>query len=302
MKLHFGPLLLFTALMTFLWMYIENQIVIPLMIAILLVSGVYVLGLVRVWRNAGTGHGMPVWRAACFLAGMAILALALSSPMDNGANRAFSIHMIQHMLLMKVVAPLLLLGEFMPVYLWAIGKGAAHWASGTWTRSRSLSRFWAQLTQPGASWILFALCLWVWHTPAFYQAALKNESLHALEHLLFLGTSLLFWWYLLQTGRDQAVRYGMVILYLFTTLLHESVLGALLTFSSRNWYPFYSATNPSGLTPLADQQLAGVIMWLPSGILFGLLIIFYFGAWLKAIEKRMQAAHPEFAHTGERNE
>lgn len=266
--------------------------------ATLIVSAVYALGLTRLWRRAGVGHGLPVWRAACFLAGMAILAAALSSPVDELADRAFSMHMVQHMLLMKVIAPLLLLGEFSAVFLWAIGnESAGRWARLWWSRS-----FWKYLTNPWIAWTLYALALWTWHIPTFYQAALKNETLHDFEHLIFLGTSLMFWWYLLKTGPGQVVRYGAAVIYLFTTLLHESALGALLTFSARNWYSFYSTANPWGLSPLSDQQLAGMLMWLPGGILFAFLIVFYFGAWLQAIEKRMQGNHPEFVHTGDSNE
>ena len=131
---------------------------------------------------------------------------------------------------------------------------------------------------------------------------MKSEPLHDLEHLLFLGTSLLFWWYVLQTRRDQVTRYGTVILYLFTTLLQESALGALLTFSSQNWYSFYAIANPWGLSPLSDQQLAGMIMWLPGGLLFIGLIEIYFAAWLLAIEGRMQQIHPRLIHTGDSSE
>lgn len=271
-------------------------------ILILLVSGFYIAGLVRLWRSASLGHGLPVWRAGCFLGGMLILAIALSNPMDRLADQALSMHMLQHILLMKVIAPLLLLGEFSKIFLWSIGKNAAHRAAGIWTRFGHITSLWKQLSSPWVAWTLFAFALWIWHIPAFYQAALKNELLHGLEHMLFLGTSLLFWWYLLQAGRNEVIRYGTAILYLFTTLLHESVLGALLTFSAGKWYALYSLPDRWGLPPLGDQQLAGMIMWLPGGILFGMLIVFYFGAWLRAIEKRMEVTRPEFvrmARTGD---
>ncbi len=246
------------------------------------------------------GRGLPVWRAVCFLLGMILLVFTLTGFLDELADQAFSMHMLQHVLLIKVIAPLLLLGEFTPVFLWAIGKTNAHRTSLGWTQSL-LPRFWNWLTSPGCAWMAFALCLWIWHVPAFYQAALRNESLHNFEHFLFLGTSLLFWWYLLQPGQDRVVRYGTAVLYLFTTLLHESILGALLTFSSRTWYPYYSAPSVTGLTPLGDQQLAGMIMWLPGGILFTILMIFYFGLWLGVIEKRMPSRHTTFVRTGDGN-
>lgn len=273
-----------------------------LMMSILVASSIYGIGLTRLWRSAGFGRGLPVWRAACFPAGMSILMVTLSNSMDELADKAFSVHMIQHMALINIVAPLLLLSEFSFVLLWAVGKNASHHTAGMWIHSPHLGRFWKRLTSPWVAWTVFAMCLWVWHIPTLYQAALKSELIHGLEHLLFLGTSLLFWWYLLQTRRDQATRYGTVILYLFTTLLHESALGALLTFSSQNWYSFYTVSNPWGLSPLGDQQLAGMIMWLPGGLLFIGLIEIYFAAWLRAIEGRMQQIHPRLMHTGDSSE
>ncbi len=293
----FSALILLAAL----WLFMESPGLSLLLPIILAVSAVYIFGLIRLWRRAGVGHGLPVWQAACFLGGMTILWLSLSGFMDKLANEAFSMHMVQHMLLMKVVAPRLLLGEFSSVFLWATGKNVAHQTVGMWTRS-VLRSFWKYLTNPWVGWTLFALSLWGWHIPVFYQAALHSEPLHDLEHLTFLGSSLLFWWYLLKAGPGRVVRFGMVILYLFTTLLHESLLGWLLTFSARAWYSFYSAPVPWGLSPLGDQQLAGMLMWLPGGILFAFLIVLYFGAWLQAIEKRMQGTHSEFVHTGDSNE
>lgn len=274
-----------------------------LMICVLLVSGIYMVGLIRLWRKAGIGHGLPVWRAASFLGGMIVLMFALIGPMDKLADQAFSMHMIQHMLLIKVIAPLLLLGQFSSVFLWATGQRAARQMGTAWKHSRRLRWLWQQLTRSWCAWFLFGLCLWLWHIPAFYQAALENERLHDVEHLLFLSTSLLFWWYLLQNGNNWQVRYGAIILYLFTTLLHESALGALLTFSSAHWYAFYSSPDLWGLPPLADQQLAGVIMWLPGGILLMSLIVGYFGLWLQVIEKRMVGqVNSGLTQIGERND
>jgi len=283
-----------------IWFYATAQGIEFLITAILLISGIYGIGVIRLWRNAGWGCGIPVWRAACFLMGILLVAFTLTGPLDELADQAFSMHMLQHVLLLKVAAPLLLLGEFTPVFLWAIGRTNAHRASLGWTRSW-VGRFWNWLITPWCAWTLYGLCLWVWHVPAFYQAALKSESLHSFEHFLFLGTALLFWGYLLQPGRQRLIRYGTAVLYLFTTLLHESILGALLTFSSQTWYPFYSASSFMGLTPLGDQQLAGVIMWLPGGILFTLLMVVYFGLWLRMIEKGMPGTQTTFVRTGDGN-
>ena len=306
MRKSHGRVFLFAVLAAFIvvaWMYANGQGLLLLMMLLMLVGASYILGLIRLWRKAGPGHGIPIWRALCFLAGLMILIVVLSSPVDALADKNFSVHMIQHMLLMKIVAPLLLLGEFSSVFLWAVGLNASHKLAAVWKHSDQLQAIWKRLLNPWLTWALFAFSLWLWHIPDFFQAALKNEALHDLEHFLFLSTSLLFWWYLIQNGSNPKVRYGTAVLYLFTTGLHESALGALLTFSSASWYSLYSSVDPWGLSVLKDQQLAGVIMWLPSGIMFTALIVVCFGLWLQAIEKSSAfQSQPELTLKGDSNE
>jgi putative membrane protein len=120
----------------------------------------------------------------------------------------------------------------------------------------------------------------------FYQAALHSEMIHTLEHLTFVITAMLFWWVLLKHNRPDHVHYGITIPFLFLTVLQSGILGALMTFTERPWYPYYATlANPWGLTPLQDQQLAGLIMWVPGGAVFTLLTIGYFAAWLRALER-----------------
>ena len=140
-------LLALTLASALLWLTSREAGSALLLVWVLLISGLYIFGLMRLWRTAGIGHGLAVWRAACFLAGMLILMLTLSTSMDELADRTFSFHMIQHMVLINMVAPLLLLGEFSPTFLWAVGKNAARWTTGMWTRSPRLGRFWKRLTQ-----------------------------------------------------------------------------------------------------------------------------------------------------------
>jgi len=121
---------------------------------------------------------------------------------------------------------------------------------------------------PVVAWILHAAAIWIWHAPPLFQATLHSETVHTAQHLSFLFTGLLFWWALLRGTENRRGRVAGV-LYLFTTALHTNLLGALLTFSRRVWYPIYGAsTAPWGLTPLEDQQLAGLIMWIPAGIAY----------------------------------
>jgi cytochrome c oxidase assembly factor CtaG len=122
---------------------------------------------------------------------------------------------------------------------------------------------------------------------AMAKAALENEAVHALEHAMLLGSAMLFWWILLRPSSSKEARYTVAIPYLFTTILHSSVIGALIMFSYQAWYPYYASLTPAwGLTPLEDQQVAGLIMWVPAGFIFTGLTIGYFAAWLRALEKR----------------
>ena len=108
--------------------------------------------------------------------------------------------------------------------------------------------------------------LWTWHVPVLFQATLDSEFVHALQHASFLFSALLFWWAILH-GRVRAVGFGVAVLYMFTTALHSGLLGALLTLAGTVWYPIYDSTTASwGLTPLQDQQLGGLIMWIPAGL------------------------------------
>ena len=122
-------------------------------------------------------------------------------------------------------------------------------------------------TGPLAAWLLHAMALWLWHLPVLFDAALANEGIHALQHASFLVTALFFWWSVLgvNTRHDQ----GLALLSLFTTMVHTGALGALLTLSPVTWYAAYAATAPAfGLDALEDQQLGGLIMWVPAGLVY----------------------------------
>jgi cytochrome c2 len=124
------------------------------------------------------------------------------------------------------------------------------------------------LTTPLAAWSIHAAALWIWHLPGPYQSTLSSGTMHFLQHASFLGSALLFWWALLH-GREGVMGYGTAVLYVFTTMLHTGLLGALLTFSPTVWYPaYYATTAPWGLTALEDQQLGGLIMWIPAGLIY----------------------------------
>jgi putative membrane protein len=232
------------------------------------------------WRNAGSGHGVGRWEIAAFAAGWVTLALSLVSPLHQLGGVLFSAHMAQHEVLMVVAAPLLVLGRPVIPFLWALPSGWRR-VVGSWSATAAVSTTWKLITLPFVAWALHAVAIWLWHAPSLYQATLGSETVHTIQHVSFFGTSLLFWWAVLHGVGVRLARPSAVI-YLFTTAGHTSLLGALLTFSPRLWYPLYDATTtPWGLTPLEDQQLAGVIMWVPAGLSYLIAALALAATWLK---------------------
>jgi putative membrane protein len=248
---------------------VQNWSFEPWVVAPLALSAtLYALGVARLWRHAGGLRGIGRRQAAAFAAGWVVLVIALVSPLDALGASLFSAHMVQHELLMVVVAPLMVLGRPLAAWAWAFAP-AQRQAIGRGLRVRWWASVWAWLTDPLAAWVLHALALWLWHVPRFFDAALANEGWHALQHASFLGTALLFWWAVL--GRDARSRQnsGFALAYLFTTMLHTSALGALLTLAPTPWYEGYATTTALfGLGPLEDQQLGGLVMWIPGGFAY----------------------------------
>ncbi len=247
----------------------------------------YMDGVWSLWRRAGAVRGVMRWQVAAFWGGWVTLFIALVSPLDALGEQLFVAHMIQHLLLMLVAAPLLALSMPPAALAWAVPRrwrrGLAQW----WHPQTGLQAAWRMITSPVVTWSVFALVLWVWHLPALYQAALRDVTVHIIEHLSFLGAALLFWWVLPLHGREHRLSYGAGILYLFTTALHSSLLGVLLTFSNSVWYVDYVSSAPAwGLTPLEDQQLAGLVMWIPSGILYLAAVLVLMAGWFHAMEQQ----------------
>lgn len=246
----------------------------------------YTKGLRQLWKRAGVGQGIRKWEAGAFAAGWLSVVIALVSPLDPLSDILFSAHMAQHEVLMLISAPLLVLGRTLLAFLWAFENRSLPQSS------RTLS-VWHAVTNPLVVWVLHALALWVWHVPSLYEAALRDEFVHAVQHLSFFVTASLFWWSLVH-GRFGRIGYGMAVFYVFTTAVHSSILGALLTVAPRLWYPIYEArTMRWNLDALEDQQLAGLLMWVPAGAIFLVLGLALFAAWLGEAERRVAHTRSE---------
>jgi putative membrane protein len=246
----------------------------------------YARGVRRLWRASRVGGGIRMWEAACFAGGWLALVVALVSPLHPWGRVLFSAHMTQHEVLMLVAAPLLVLGKPLVATLKALPPGMARGLAGAFNRPGWLA-FWGVVTNAFVAWLVHGVVLWAWHAPVLFQAVLESEFVHALQHLSFLLSALLFWWAILQ-GRHHAINYGVAVLYLFTTAIHSGLLGALLTFARTLWYPAYSGRTDSwGLTALEDQQLGGLIMWVPACALYIFAGLALFAAWLRESESRV---------------
>jgi putative membrane protein len=233
-------------------------------VALAIGAAVYARGIAMLWRRA---HGAVLRRSTLFFAGGWItLAFALLSPLDEWAEQLFSVHMIQHELLMAVAAPLFVLAHPVPTMLCALPMRWRRTVGGV-TRRATVRGAWRAATAPFVAWVIQGIVIWGWHIPSLFQATLRSEPTHALQHLSFLGSAMLFWWSVVRVRTRS--RRGAAILYLFATVVHTSVLGALLTFSRTPWYPAYAhSAGGWGLSLLADQQLAGLIMWIPAGAVY----------------------------------
>ncbi|HEX8914226.1 MAG TPA: cytochrome c oxidase assembly protein, partial [Humisphaera sp.] len=198
----------------------------------------------------------------------------------------FWVHMTQHEILMLVAAPLMVLGQPMAPYLAALPRS---WARGLARAANAAAwrRTWSVATNPVVAWLFHGVVLWAWHVPALFQATLTSDVVHAAQHLSFLGSALLFWWAVVH-GQNRQVGYGMGMIYLLSTGMHSGLLGALLTFARTVWYPAYATggTLRWGLTALEDQQLGGLIMWAPAGLVYIGAGLALFAAWLKESERR----------------
>lgn len=240
----------------------------PVAIVLLIVVAVlYVRGSTRIGARQGVKRRLLRKRMTQFWIGWACLVIALASPMDALGEVLFSAHMIQHELLMLVAGPLLVLSRpgshlvlgarsFFTLLIRCVNGGD----------SRFLAGFWRGMLSPLPAWTLHFVGLWVWHIPILFNAGLTNTLVHSLQHISFLLIALIFWYSLLRKRTDSAV---VAVVSLFTTATHASLLGALLTFSPEVWYtPYIATTEDWGLTPLQDQQLGGLIMWMPAGVVY----------------------------------
>lgn len=244
----------------------------------------YWIGMRRMGREQ-RGKILGRWRALSFLSGMALLLLALESPLDAVADDLFSAHMLQHMLLLLVIPSLLVAGRPVITWLWAFDLDARRALVRGWTRTGLQSAFhW--LMRPLTVWLLLTIALCFWHLPGPYGWALAHEWVHDLEHFGFLAFSLAFWTIVIEPyGQRRALSYGATILFVVSSGFVMSLIGAVLTLAPHPIYAMHGDAARYGLSELADQQLAGIIMWIPSNLIHVAALCGLFLAWFRADER-----------------
>jgi cytochrome c oxidase assembly factor CtaG len=258
----------------FEWSF-EPAVVIPLALLLL----IFLVGRSRLQRRSNVERG----GAPLFLAGWAVLVIALVSPLHEAGEQSFTMHMIEHELIMLVATLLLIEADVGGVLAWGLPRPLRRVLARGWTTP--LQSLWKQMTEPVTATIIQAIVMWVWHAPALFNLALESDWWHAAQHLSFVLASLLFWSAMLNPRRGGFLLSGAC---LFLTSLVEGALGALMTFSSSPWYAAYAAMGVSGigLDPETDQQLAGLVMWVPGGLLHAGAAVVLLHRWLREGEAR----------------
>jgi cytochrome c oxidase assembly factor CtaG len=209
-------------------------------------------------------------RLASFFFGLAVLWLAIGSPMDGFADALLSAHMIEHLLLMSVVPPLLLYGLPVVPLLRSLPRELTRGVLGLLIRNKPLRKFGSFLVKPVVAWLAMNVTFLAWHIPAAYDFALEHENWHAFEHLCFLFSSLLFWWCIIRPWPAEKLRQNWgILLYLVAADIVNTLLSAFLAFCGRPVYTYYVANpNPFHIAPADDQILGAAIMWVFGSVIF----------------------------------
>ena len=254
---------------------LSPELVIPLALALI----IYIVGYARLSKRASN----PPAGATLFVSGWAVLTLALVSPLHEAGERSFTMHMIEHELIMLPATLMLAASSAGGVLAWGLPRPLRLALGGSW--KSPLQRLWKRLTDPVTATAIQAIVMWGWHAPPLFDRALDSFGWHIAQHACFFISSLIFWWAMLHP-RERGSGYGVSAACLFATSLIGGALGALMSFSVSPWYAQYAAMGMTGvgLDPVDDQRLAGLIMWIPGGLVHGAAALALAYKWLKSSE------------------
>ena len=251
-----------------------------LLLSLILVGWLYALGIGPFRHYFAQKQPYPLLKGVAFYSGLIFLYLAVGSPVDQlGEDFLFSVHMIQHMLLIYVSPPLFLVG-------------LPHWLIDPLFKKISIRRIFHFLTHPVSAGILFSLLFALWHIPVLYEAALRDKAIHVLEHYLIFFPALLMWWPILSPSRILPPRnYGVRILYIFLLMVAQLPVFGALTLSQEVIYPTYEfAPRIIDITPLQDQILGGIIMKVTNMLVSLIVLTASFIYWYRETESQSDSA------------
>jgi len=237
---------------------LEPQIVLPLVA----IMALYAAGWLRLAQRSRRGGRRLRRKGLVFVCGWLVLAGALLSPLHQGGEVSFTLHMIEHELIMLPAALLLVAARPGPVLLWGLPRGTRRLL-----RPLIAAQLWRALAGPITAMAVQGVVMIVWHVPALFDLALRHDGWHIVQHACFVGSALMFWWAML-ASEDRPGGALVAAACLFATSMLGGGLGALMTLGSSPWYDAYArlGATPFGLSPVEDQQLAGLIMWVPGGL------------------------------------
>jgi cytochrome c oxidase assembly factor CtaG len=244
------------------------------------ISLLYVSGRIRLSRRARRS-GPIGWQDLFFCGGMLTLAGALISPLHWLGEHLFTFHMIEHEIVMAVSAPLIVLARPVGLLLWGLPRRARR-GLGAVMRAPLIRRAWDWCTGATSATVIHGVAIWGWHLPLLFDAAVTNTAMHRLQHVSFFATAILFWWAVVWKSD-----HGAAAWHLFLTMIHTSILGALMALAPRVLYIAQTQTAMAwGLTPLEDQQLAGMIMWVPAGTIYAASAMTMLALWIRGSSGR----------------
>jgi cytochrome c oxidase assembly factor CtaG len=264
-----------------------------IILTLLLAATLHLVGRWRLKRR-GSGHLVAPWRSVVYLGGLAILWIALMSPIDVLSGQFFFMHMIQHLLLVMIAAPLLLLANPMPIALWGL-PASLRLEVGRWLRpGAAFRRALRGLTTPGLVWLYFVAALVGWHDPWAYNLTLESDLVHDLEHLSFFLTALLFWWHVVGAAPHihRRLSPGVRLGYALAAVPPNALTGIAISFASQPIYTYYESVPRLGtMTVLEDQMLGGVIMWIPGSMMYVVAALVLLARILRGQEDAESVSH-----------
>lgn len=242
-------------------------------------AALYLRGWMRLRKIGGE---VKLSQLVFYALALVAIACALLSPLDALASYLLIAHMVQHELLIMIAPPLILLANPVAVLLWGLGGGTRAQAGGLLTRHSRVRRVRDFLGWMPVAWSLYVINLWAWHHPALYDTALRNPTIHDLEHVLFFLTALVFWWPVIRPlSRPAPIQDAVRIFYLFLAATQDGLLSGLIALSSKVLYPHYEmALRLWELTPLEDQIGGGIVMFATGSLTYLIAILFLLNALL----------------------